>query len=83
MKTMAIAVAALLWGALPAVADGDPAVQTVQSFYDTLTDTMKHGKALGLKGRYEKLRPAVAAPRTASSVQWLPVLMTTQTRIPG
>ena len=59
MKTPAIALAALLLGALPAAADSDPAVQTVQSFYDTLTDTMKHGKALGLNGRYEKLKPAV------------------------
>ena len=31
----------------------------MQSFYDTLVDTMKHGKELGIKGRYEKLKPAV------------------------
>jgi phospholipid transport system substrate-binding protein len=59
MKNPAIALAALLLGALPAAADTDPATQTVQSFYDTLIDTMKHGKALGLNGRYEKLKPAV------------------------
>jgi phospholipid transport system substrate-binding protein len=59
MKTLALAFSALLLGALPASADTDPAVQTVQSFYDTLVDTMKHGKELGLKGRYEKLKPAV------------------------
>ncbi len=59
MKTLALAFSALLLGALPAFADTDPAVQTVQSFYDTLVDTMKHGKELGLKGRYDKLKPAV------------------------
>jgi len=59
MKNLALAFSALLLGALPAFADTDPAVQTVQGFYDTLVDTMKHGKELGLKGRYEKLKPAV------------------------
>ena len=59
MKTLALAFSALFLGALPVAADTDPAVQTVQSFYDTLVDTMKHGKELGLKGRYEKLKPAV------------------------
>ncbi len=37
----------------------DPAVQPVQSFYDTLLATMKQGKALGIKGRYEKLKPTI------------------------
>jgi phospholipid transport system substrate-binding protein len=59
MKTLALAFSALLLGALPAAADTDPAAQAVQSFYDTLVDTMKHGKELGIKGRYEKLKPAV------------------------
>ena len=59
MKTLALAFSALLLGVLPAGADTDPAAQAVQSFYDTLIDTMKHGKALGLNGRYEKLKPAV------------------------
>lgn len=40
-------------------ADVDPAVQTVQNFYDALLDSMKHGKELGLQGRYNKLKPAV------------------------
>jgi len=44
----------------PACADApDPAVATVQNFYDTLLDTMKHGSELGMKGRYDKLKPAV------------------------
>lgn len=37
----------------------DPAVQPVQSFYDTLLSTMKQGKQLGFKGRYEKLKPVI------------------------
>lgn len=37
----------------------DPAVQPVQSFYDTLLATMKQGKQLGIKGRYEKLKPVI------------------------
>lgn len=61
MKTLAIAFAAsLMFGALPATAaDMDPAAQTVQTFYDALVGTMKDGKQLGFKGRYEKLKPAV------------------------
>jgi phospholipid transport system substrate-binding protein len=37
----------------------DPAVQQVQTFYDVLLDTMKHAKELGIKGRYEKLKPVI------------------------
>jgi phospholipid transport system substrate-binding protein len=37
----------------------DPAVQQVQTFYGALLDSMKHGKELGMKGRYEKLKPAI------------------------
>jgi phospholipid transport system substrate-binding protein len=60
MKALAIALAALVFGALPvAAADVDPAAQTVQTFYDTLLETMKQGKQLGFKGRYDKLKPAV------------------------
>ncbi len=40
-------------------ADIDPAAQTVQNFYDALLDSMKGGKALGVTGRYAKLKPAV------------------------
>lgn len=52
--------ATLLMATTAAYAEAaDPAVQPVQSFYDTLLDTMKHGKQLGVKGRYEKLKPVV------------------------
>lgn len=37
----------------------DAAVAPVQSFYDTLLASMKQGKQLGVKGRYEKLKPVI------------------------
>ena len=37
----------------------DPAVQQVQTFYSALIDSMKHAKELGVKGRYEKLKPTI------------------------
>jgi phospholipid transport system substrate-binding protein len=37
----------------------DPAVLEVQGLCDALLDVMKHAKELGVKGRYEKLRPIV------------------------
>ncbi len=59
MKKITLALAALLLAG-PASADTDPAAQTVQTFYDVLTDTMKHGKELGLEG---PLREAEARGR--------------------
>src|SRR5215467_1190384 len=53
----------LLLAALPLAAaraaDTDPAAAQIQAFYDVLLDSMKHGKELGLQGRYEKLKPAI------------------------
>ena len=37
----------------------DPAAQQIVKFYAGLTDTMKHGKELGLQGRYKQLTPIV------------------------
>jgi phospholipid transport system substrate-binding protein len=37
----------------------DPAVQQVQTFYNVLLDSMKHAKELGIKGRYDKLKPVI------------------------
>jgi phospholipid transport system substrate-binding protein len=37
---------------------GDPKA-IVQSFYDTLEDTMKQGSELGFDGRYKKLEPVI------------------------
>lgn len=41
-------------------ASGTPS-DTVRHFFDVLLDTMKKGPALGPKGRYDKLEPAVRA----------------------
>ncbi|HXC57654.1 MAG TPA: ABC transporter substrate-binding protein [Rhizomicrobium sp.] len=53
---------ALLFAAAPvsAARADDPAIATVQGFYDTLLASMKGGKALGAQGRFAKLQPAVA-----------------------
>jgi phospholipid transport system substrate-binding protein len=37
----------------------DPAATQIQSFYDALLDSMKQGKALGVNGRYNKLKPVI------------------------
>jgi phospholipid transport system substrate-binding protein len=48
--------------AIPVMAaETDPAVARIRSFYDVLLGTMKRAEALGVKGRYEKLAPAVRA----------------------
>jgi len=52
----------LAFGAAPAVyaeVPSDPAIAPVQSFYDALVGSMKQGKQLGMKGRYEKLKPVI------------------------
>ncbi len=55
--TMAVA---LVTATVAAQAEtADPAVAPVQSFYDALLSTMKQVKALGIKGRYEKLKPVI------------------------
>jgi phospholipid transport system substrate-binding protein len=55
--TMAFALVAPMSGARADAAD--PAVPAVQSFYATLLDCMKNAKALGVEGRYSKLKPSV------------------------
>jgi phospholipid transport system substrate-binding protein len=42
-------------------AETDPAAARIRSFYDLLLETMKQADALGVKGRFEKLAPAVRA----------------------
>lgn len=44
-----------------AAAEVDPAAARARSFYDVLLETMKRAQALGVKGRYDKLAPAVRA----------------------
>jgi len=38
----------------------DPAASRVNGFYEVLLGTMEHAKQLGLKGRYDKLAPALS-----------------------
>ena len=54
--------ALVLRGSLPAHAEGnadDPAVARVRAFYDSLLAVMKQAKELGIRGRYDKLAPAI------------------------
>lgn len=44
-----------------ASAQSDPGANQIRDFYDTLLDSMKHAKQLGVTGRYKKLAPAVDA----------------------
>jgi phospholipid transport system substrate-binding protein len=51
---------AMLAATTAAVAEAaDPAIQPVQAFYDTLLATMKQGRQLGVRGRYERLKPVI------------------------
>jgi phospholipid transport system substrate-binding protein len=59
-KTWAVAFACVVALAAPARAQ-DPAAQRIQTFYNTLLDTMKHGPQLGMQGRFRALGPAVDA----------------------
>ncbi len=76
-----VALAAFAFSFLPAAAEppapADPAVVQVQGFYDVLLGTMKHAAALGVNGRFEKLKPAVekcfdleTMLRVAAGAQW-------------
>jgi phospholipid transport system substrate-binding protein len=56
--TMALAFALVVAGTTAAHAAPNPR-DTVRGFYDVLLSTMKDGPALGAKGRYEKLAPAI------------------------
>ncbi len=60
-KSLMLAFAAfVLIAPAPARAQSvDPAAQTIREFYDVLLDSMKSAKTLGVKGRYDKLKPAV------------------------
>ncbi|MDE2499188.1 MAG: ABC transporter substrate-binding protein [Alphaproteobacteria bacterium] len=51
----------------------DPAVQQVQTFYDALLDSMKHAKELGIKGRFDKLKPVIEATFDLSDMAHLAV----------
>ena len=51
---------ALVVSCVPARA-ADPAADRIQTFYNSLLDTMKKGPHLGMQGRFQALEPAVDA----------------------
>ena len=57
-KACIVALALALGIAAPARA-ADPAADRIQSFYNTLLDTMKKGPQLGMQGRFRAMEPAV------------------------
>ena len=62
-KQACVVFAAMVCGvyATPAASAADPASATISNFYATLTDSMQHGKELGMQGRMHKLAPAIDA----------------------
>jgi phospholipid transport system substrate-binding protein len=56
---MGVALGCLPLSAGRAAAPAGSAVDTIKTFYDTLLSVMQQAKALGLKGRYDKLDPAI------------------------
>jgi phospholipid transport system substrate-binding protein len=70
-KSCAAALALALVLTAPARAE-DPAAGKIQSFYNTLLDTMKHGPQLGMQGRFKALEPAVDATfDTGAMIQFI------------
>jgi phospholipid transport system substrate-binding protein len=63
ISRIAFALALLFAAAAPLTAAradaADPAIPTVQGFYDTLLASMKGGAALGAQGRFAKLKPVI------------------------
>lgn len=51
--------AAALPGAAASAKSADPAAQKVEALYAALLDAMKNAKALGAKGRFDKLTPVI------------------------
>jgi phospholipid transport system substrate-binding protein len=70
-KTCAAALALAVALSAPARAQ-DPAAEKIQSFYNVLLDTMKHGPQLGVQGRVKALEPSVDATfDTAAMIQFI------------
>ncbi len=60
LPVIAAVVLALLVSAPARSESADPAASRVNGFYEVLVSTMQQGRQLGLKGRYEKLAPALS-----------------------
>ncbi len=58
LRLLPIGAALAVLRVVPARAAGSP-VDTIKTFCDTLLSVMQQAKSLGLKGRYEKLDPAI------------------------
>jgi phospholipid transport system substrate-binding protein len=56
-----LALAAAPIAPLASAAETDPAAARIRAFYDVLLETMKQARSLGVKGRYDRLAPAVRA----------------------
>jgi phospholipid transport system substrate-binding protein len=56
---MALALAG--WTTFASAGEIDPAAARIRAFYDALLETMKQASSLGVKGRYNRLAPAVRA----------------------
>ena len=62
LVTGALSLAAVALAGLPALAQkADPAQARIETFYAALLDSMKQAKALGVKGRFDKLAPVITA----------------------
>ena len=59
LTRLVLALTLIFAAPLAAQAQGDPAIDTVQGFYDTLLASMKGGKALGAQGRFDRLKPVI------------------------
>jgi|SRR5579859_1772861 phospholipid transport system substrate-binding protein len=58
LRTLPIGAALVVLRVAPSQAAGSP-VDTIKTFYDALLPVMQQAKTLGVKGRYEKLNPAI------------------------
>src|SRR5215468_7381605 len=58
LRLLPAGVVLALWP-IAATHAAETAVDTIRTFYDTLLSVMQQAKTMGLKGRYEKLDPAI------------------------
>lgn len=58
--TLAVAASSAMGGPARAI-EADPAALKVQDFYEVLLDAMRHANVLKMRGRYDKLFPAMTS----------------------
>ena len=59
MRVVSVAAALLVTAVAMPAQPADPAVAPIQTLSDTLIEVMKNAKTLGIKGRYDKLKPVI------------------------